>query len=119
MFLTADEQIRFRRDANVAAVQSVRLGASTNSLDTQSFTAVQALPRAELNRGTMPNLVNGYSSLGFDINPFDIAYRSETKEEYYMDYGYFLLRVAYSAMTGGSGAAYDTGKAILLSHFLD
>ena len=118
MFLT-DEKLRSRRDAPIAATQSVRLGASTNSLDTQSFTAVQPLPRAELNRGTMPNLVNGYSSLGFDLNPFDIAYRSETKEEYYQDYGYFLLRVAYSGISGGSSAAYETGKAILLGYLLD
>lgn len=113
------EEFRSRINELSPAFQSVRLGATTNVLDTNSFTAVQPIPREELNRGQMPNLVNGYSSLGFDFNPLDIAYRADTKEEYYQDYGYFLLRVAYSGMSGGSTAAVETGKAILLGYLLD
>jgi hypothetical protein len=34
--------------------------------------------------------------------PFiDIAYRADTKEEYYLDLGVFLFKLGYAASTGG------------------
>ena len=35
-------------------------------------------------------------------NPFiDIAYRADSKEEYYVDLGVFLFKLGYAASTGG------------------
>lgn len=36
---------------------------------------------------------------GFDLNPFDFAYRSQTKEQYYIDFSAF----AGSVLTGTGG----------------
>ena len=56
----------------------------------------------------MPDLVGGYSSLGFDINPLDISYRAEEKVDYYIDFGSALVRVAWAANTGGASEAAKT-----------
>ena len=119
MMLSQLEQFRTRKDENVAAVQSVRLGTSTLPVNTNSFTAVQPLPRKELNRGTIPNLVNGYSSLGFDINPFDIAYRAGSQKEYAKDFGYFLLRTTTAGLTGGADKAVLTAFGIVIDQVTD
>lgn len=45
----------------------------------------------------------------FDVEPdkplespfIDIAYRSDTKQEYYIDAGVFLFKLGYAASTGG------------------
>jgi len=45
----------------------------------------------------------------FDVKPdepltkpfIDIAYRADTKEEYYIDAGLFLFKLGYAASTGG------------------
>ena len=90
------------------AIQSVRLGSSTNPFNTSSLTIIPDLGRPELNKGGMPSLVNGYSSVGIDINPFDLAYRSDTKEEYLVDFGSLLVRAAWAASTGGASEGART-----------
>lgn len=45
----------------------------------------------------------------FDVKPdkplsqpvFDIAYRADTKQDYYIDLGVFLFKLGYAASTGG------------------
>ena len=107
MFSSIDNfELKIRDES--AAFQSIRLGNTTNPFNTNSFTAVQALPRVELNRGKMPDLVGGYSSLGFDINPLDISYRAEEKVDYYIDFGSALVRVAWAANNGGASEAAKT-----------
>lgn len=49
----------------------------------------------ESKNGTYP-LGLSYSSVGFDINPFDIAYRASTKQEAAADLAYLLFRVGYT-----------------------
>ena len=108
--------MRKKRDVVSTAFQSVRLGSTTNPFDTNSFTAVQALPKELLQDYTAPE--GSYSSYGFDLNPFDIAYRSDTKEGYYIDFGSVLVRAAFAANTGGvSEASKATIVAVLGSLF--
>lgn len=38
----------------------------------------------------------------FDLNPFDLAYRSDTKEEYYIDAATGLLELGLAYVTGGT-----------------
>ena len=43
--------------------------------------------------------------------PFiDIAYRADTKEEYYIDVGVFLFKLGYAASTGG---IYPVGQVVV------
>lgn len=43
--------------------------------------------------------------------PFiDIAYRSDTKEEYYVDAGLFLFKLGYAITTGG---LYPAGQVVV------
>lgn len=46
-----------------------------------------------------------YSSVGFQLNPFDIAYRADTKQEFLVDAGTLLFNVGYATATGGAGSA--------------
>ena len=39
----------------------------------------------------------------FDLNPFDIAYRADTKQEYYVDYAFALFEVGAALATGPFG----------------
>ena len=55
-----------------------------------------------------------YSSYGFDINPFDIAYRSETKEEYYVDLAYGLFKIGTALSSGGVLPAAQTAVGYTL-----
>ena len=113
MYFLDREEFRKPKDFLKPSIQSVRLGLSTNPLNTQSLTIVPSIGRAELNRGTMPNLVGGYSSIGLDLNPFDLAYRAEEKTDYYIDFGSLLVRTAWAASSGGSTEAAKTiGKQI-------
>ena len=52
---------------------------------------------------------------GFDLNPFDIAYRSETKEQYYVDFTKF----AGSVLTGTPGRLVRMLAATLEESLLD
>ena len=38
----------------------------------------------------------------FDLNPFDLAYRADTKEEYYKDYAGGVLELGIAYVTGGT-----------------
>lgn len=113
LYLTNIDEFNKKDSSLLAAFQSVRLGATTNPFDTNSFTAVQALPRELLQDFTAPT--GSYSSYGFDINPFDIAYRADTKTDYYVDYGSLLARVAFTASTGGAIGATKAGWTALLA----
>lgn len=106
--LNQKELMKRRSGELLAAVTEVRLGSSSNPFNTSSLTIVPAVPRKELNRGGMPSLVNGYSSVGIDLNPFDLAYRSDTKEEYLVDFGSLLVRAAWAASTGGASEGART-----------
>lgn len=113
MYLLGKDEFRSRKDSLQSAYQSVRLGVSTNPLNTTTLTIVPTTTREELNRGVIPPLVNGYSSFGIDLNPLDIAYRADEKEEYYIDFGSALVRTAWSLSSGGSSEAVKTlGKQI-------
>lgn len=41
----------------------------------------------------------------FDLNPFDLAYRADTKQEFIMDAGTLLFNVGYAGATAGTGPA--------------
>lgn len=113
MYLLGKDEFRSRKDSLQSAYQSVRLGVSTNPLNTTTLTIIPTRARQELNRGVIPPLVNGYSLFGIDLNPFDIAYRAEEKTDYYIDYGSLLVRTAWGFSTGGSTeAAKAVGKQI-------
>lgn len=38
-----------------------------------------------------------------NLNPLDLAYRADTKQEYYSDFAYALFEVGSAFVTGGSG----------------
>lgn len=57
-----------------------------------------------------------YSSVGFDINPFDIAYRADTKEEAAADLGYLLFRVGQT-VTNPTFSVGRTTLSIVLDLF--
>lgn len=106
--LTEMEKLRSKRDVFLPGSNAARLGSSSNPFNTSSLTIIPDLGRAELNRGGMPSLVNGYSSVGIDTNPFDLAYRADTKEEYLVDFGSLLVRAAWAASSGGASEAART-----------
>lgn len=112
MFLLGKEEFLKKRDAKskrrktLRQYQGARLGRSTDPANTTTF--IPAVPREELNLGGMPNIVSGYSSIGIDLNPFDIAYRADTLEEYYVDLGTLFAKAAWSYGTAGAGPAAAT-----------
>jgi hypothetical protein len=108
MYLLGKDEFRTKKDSLQSAYQSVRLGVSTNPLNTTTLTIVPTTPREKLNRGVIPPLVNGYSSFAIDLNPLDIAYRADQKSDYYIDFGSLLVRTAWAASTGGSSEAAKT-----------
>ena len=38
-----------------------------------------------------------------DLNPLNLAYRADTKKEYYQDYAYALFEIGAAYVTGGAG----------------
>ena len=109
------ELIKRKRDFGTAKLNySTKLGQVGKPLTVNKVTTVVPIDRPELNRGVMPSLVNGYSTSGFDINPFDMSYRADTREEYLVDYGVFMVRFVASASTGGTVAAGRTAVSYLL-----
>lgn len=42
----------------------------------------------------------------FDLNPFDLAYRADTKEEYYIDLATGVLELGLAYVTGGTGRLF-------------
>ena len=109
------EQFRLNRDEMLPSFQSVRLGATTNPFDTNSFTAVQALPRELLQDFTAPE--GSYSSYGFDLNPLDIAYRGDSKEDYAIDFGSLLARTVFAYATGGAAPAAKASATAVIGVF--
>lgn len=55
----------------------------------------------------------------FDLNFLDLAYRADTKEQYYQDFGYLLLRAATASVTGGVDVGVRTAFGILIDHLTD
>lgn len=109
------EDIKRKQEPNIGKLNySTYLGQVGSGLSVNKVTIMSAGTRPELNRGVMPTLVNGYSTSGFDINPFDMAYRADTREEYLVDYGVFTVRFVASASTGGTVAAGRTALSYLL-----
>jgi len=112
MFLLGKEKFLKKRDVKILKnkdfiqIQGPRLGRSTSPANTTTF--IPAVPREELNLGGMPNIVSGYSSIGIDLNPFDLAYRADTLEEYYVDLGTLFAKAAWSYGTAGAGPAAAT-----------
>ncbi len=106
------EFTRRKRDSGIAKLNySTKLGQVAKPIVANKVTTIVPTARPELNRGTMPTLVNGYSTSGFDINPFDLAYRADTREEYLIDFGVFLVRIAAAA--GGPGGAAAVNKTTI------
>lgn len=55
-----------------------------------------------------------YSSFTVDLNPFDFAYRAEEKQDYYVDVGFAMAKIGYSALTGGIVPATRTALTVFL-----
>jgi hypothetical protein len=49
----------------------------------------------------------------FDLNPFNLAYRADTKQEYYADFAYALFEVGSAFVTGGSGRVLRAVAGVL------
>lgn len=86
--------------------QSVSLGMSPK------VTVVPAKPR--LIRNDVSFNFGSYETQRFDINPFDIAYRSETKEDYFVDLGYAIGKLAFSYYTGGTDRFLSAARVLAL-----
>jgi len=63
----------------------------------EKVTIVSANPRPVLNDTRFS--AQSYSSYGLDINPFDFAYRAETKQEAYVDGLFFAIELAAYPVT--------------------
>ena len=60
-----------------------------------------------------------YSSYGIDLNPFDYAYRSDTKEEYYVDLSVALFELGIAYVTGGQGRVARVAWQIFKESVID
>lgn len=49
-----------------------------------------------------------YSSFSLDLNPFDLAYRADTKEQYYYDVADALVTVGLAYVGGSTGRLFRT-----------
>ena len=49
-----------------------------------------------------------YSSFSLDLNPFDLAYRADTKEQYYYDVANALVEVGLAYVGGSVGRLVRT-----------
>ena len=49
-----------------------------------------------------------YSSFSLDLNPFNLAYRADTKEQYYYDVGEALVEVGIAFVGGSVGRLVRT-----------
>ena len=54
-----------------------------------------------------------YSSYSLDLNPFDLAYRADTKEQYYRDVGEALIEVGLAYVSGGTGRLIRTTYGVV------
>ena len=43
------------------------------------------------------------TNTSFDLNPLNLAYRADTKQQYYQDFAYALFEVGAAYVTGGAG----------------
>lgn len=53
------------------------------------------------------------TSGSLDLNPFDLAYRADTKEEYYYDLATALVEVGLAYVTGGAGRLFRTTYGVV------
>lgn len=49
----------------------------------------------------------------FDLNPLDLAYRADTKQEYYSDYLWASTEIGLALVTGGTGRIARTTYTVL------
>lgn len=54
-----------------------------------------------------------YSSYSLDLNPFDLAYRADTKEQYYRDVGNALIEVGLAFVGGSVGRLVRTTVGVV------
>lgn len=54
-----------------------------------------------------------YSSYSLDLNPFDLAYRADTKEEYYVDLATGLIEIGLAFVSGGTGRLFRTTYGVV------
>ena len=54
-----------------------------------------------------------YSSYSLDLNPFDLAYRADTKEQYYRDVAEALIEVGLAYVSGGTGRLIRTTYGVV------
>lgn len=85
----------------------------------EKVTIVPANPRPVLNDTRFAT--GSYSSYGLDINPFDFAYRAETKQEAYIDGLFFAVELAAYPLTTSATVAgrLTRGLFSLLREFRD
>lgn len=60
-----------------------------------------------------------YSSYRIDLNPFDWAYRSDTKEEYYRDFTVAIIELGLDLTTGPAGRAGRRAWSIIKELVID
>jgi len=60
-----------------------------------------------------------YSSFGIDLNPFDFAYRSETKEEAVIDSILFIGKITLAYASGGIWVAASTAWTTSARHLIN
>ena len=55
-----------------------------------------------------------YQTAGsLDLNPFDLAYRADTKEQYYYDLADALIEVGLAYVSGGTGRLFRTTYGVV------
>tara|TARA_Y100000004_G_scaffold147653_1_gene168904 strand:- start:751 stop:1020 length:270 start_codon:yes stop_codon:yes gene_type:complete len=54
-----------------------------------------------------------YSSFSLDLNPFDLAYRADTKEQYYRDAAQAIVEVGIAYVGGGVGRLVRTTYGVV------
>ena len=48
-----------------------------------------------------------------DLNPFNLAYRADTKEEYYYDAANAIIEVGLAYVSGGTGRLFRTTYGVI------
>lgn len=54
-----------------------------------------------------------YSSYSLDLNPFDLAYRADTKEQYYRDAAEGIIEIGLAYVSGGTGRIIRTTYGVV------
>ena len=54
-----------------------------------------------------------------DLNPFDLAYRADTKEQYYKDYANGIIELGLAYYTGGTRQVLKRAELLVEEIFFD